>query len=324
MRQIDASQLRGFKRGASPPAVVEHVERFECFGGRCTVIVADRDGAVAAAVVAAAKARLLLWHDRFSRFNADSELSRMNADPRGIVPVTPLMARLVAAAVQAARLSGGLVDPTLSDEIERAGYAGDFQGEGVPLVEALALAPPRAAATPRPAQAWRGLTVDLRAGTVNRPPGLRLDPGGIAKGVFADELAAELAAHPAVVIDCAGDLRLAGAGGILRPVLVESPFDASVLHTFSLSSGGVATSGIGKRSWMLDGRVGHHLLDPGSGRPAFTGIVQVTALAPTGAEAEARSKAALLSGPQAAPGWLPHGGVIVLDDGSHRVVSQSA
>ena len=31
------------------------------------------------------------------------------------------------------------------------------------------------------------------------------------------------------------------------------------------------------------------------------------------------AKAALLSGPEAAPDWLHHGGVLVLDDGTHRV-----
>jgi thiamine biosynthesis lipoprotein len=315
MRSIDASQLRAHM---TPRA--EHVERFECFGGRCTVIVADPDAAVARAAAEGAKARLLGWHDQFSRFTADSELSRVNADQRSVVPVTPLMARLVAAALRAARDTGGLVDPTLSDEIERAGYDGHFEGAGVPLEQALRLAPPRAPATPREGAAWRELSVDVAAGVVRRPPGVRLDPGGIAKGVFADELASELAAHPAVVIDCAGDLRLGGSGAILRSVHVESPFDGAVIHTYELAAGGVATSGIGKRSWMLEGRPAHHLLDPGTGRPAFTGIVQATALAPTGTEAEARSKAALLSGLDAAPQWLVHGGVVVLDDGTHRVI----
>jgi thiamine biosynthesis lipoprotein len=46
--------------------------------------------------------------------------------------------------------------------------------------------------------------------------------------------------------------------------------------------------------------------------------VQVTALAPTAVEAEALAKAALLSGPDGADAWLPHGGVVVGADGTHR------
>ena len=46
---------------------------------------------------------------------------------------------------------------------------------------------------------------------------------------------------------------------------------------------------------------------------------QATAIAPTAVEAEIRAKAAVLSGPDGAADWLPHGGVLVFDDGSHRV-----
>lgn len=53
---------------------------------------------------------------------------------------------------------------------------------------------------------------------------------------------------------------------------------------------------------------------------AFTGVVQGTAQVPTAFLAEVYSKLALLSGPGEAPGRLPYGGVLVLDDGSVEVV----
>ncbi len=295
---------------------------FECFGSSCTVIVADQAAPAAARAAAmAAREQLLGWHEQFSRFREDSELARLNADGRETVPVTPMMRRVIAAAVAAATQTGGLVDPTLAGEIERAGYDGHFDGPGLPLAQTLLEAPPRRPATAHPDARWRSVIADRRAGTVSRPPGVRLDPGGIAKGAFADELAASLAAHDGYVVECAGDLRLGGRAGIDRPVHVASPFGTDIIHTFELSAGGVATSGIGKRSWRReDSSPGHHLLDPGTGNPAFTGIVQVTALAATATEAEARSKAALLSGPDGAPDWLPDGGVIVLDDGSVRLL----
>jgi thiamine biosynthesis lipoprotein len=165
------------------------------------------------------------------------------------------------------------------------------------------------------------VTVDGAAHTVRRPPGMRFDSGGLAKGLFADLLARDLSRFPSFAIDCAGDLRLGGAADQPREVHVASPFDGSTLHTFELASGGVATSGIGRRSWLdADGRPAHHLLDPSTGHPAFTGVVQVTALAPTALEAETRAKAALLSGPHAAAEWLPDGGVVVHDDGGRQVI----
>jgi len=300
---------------------IEQRDAFECFGSRCTLIVADARAADAAAAVAQSERRLLEWHEQFSRFQADSELTRLNCAPEETVAVSPMMRRVVEAAVRAADATGGLVDPTLLDEIERAGYESHFEGDGMPLAVALALAPDRAAGGPAPAPSWKLVRTDRRAGTVTRPPGVRIDPGGIAKGVFADELASLLNGYGAFVVDCGGDMRLGGRLGLVRDVHVASPFDESVLHTFSILSGGVATSGVGRRSWLdRDGRPAHHLLDPATGRPAFTGIVQVTALAPTATEAESLSKAALLSGPVAAERVLVHGGAIVLEDGNFVVL----
>ncbi len=297
-------------------------ETFPCFGSECTVIVA---GAGAEDGVAVAKRRLLEWNGRFSRFEADSELSRLNADPRATVPVSPLMRRLVEAVVEAARSTGGLVDATLVGEIERAGYESHFDGESVPLADALGMAPPRAAAGPSPVAHWRQIEVDRRAGTVTRPPGVQIDSGGLAKGVFADELSALLADYGQFAVDCAGDIRLGGRSGTPRDVHVAGPFDSSTIHTFQLASGAVATSGIGKRSWIDgDGRPAHHLLDPATGRPAFTGIVQVTALAPTATRAEMLTKSTILAGPAEARERLVHGGVVVLDDGSHWIVEPPA
>jgi FAD:protein FMN transferase len=304
------------------PVAAEHRQRFDCFGGECTVIVADAARpADAAAAAAMARHALLTWHRRFSRFDQESELSRLNRSAADEVAVSPLMRRIVSVALAAARDTGGLVDITLGDEIEHAGYAGHMDGPGTDLGAALVTAPARATAAPHPDERWRRIAVDDRHGTIRRPPGLRLDVGGIAKGVFADELAAMLGEFDAYVVDCCGDLRVGGRGRVRRPVNIAGPFDGSTLHTFPVTGGGVATSGIGRRSWTADGgRPAHHLLDPRTGTPAFTGIVQATALALTAAQAEVLAKAALLSGPSRAAEWLTHGGVIVLDDGRHQVI----
>lgn len=296
-------------------------QEFRCFGSTCGVaVIGDTPGRSAHAAVAMARSFLLEWHQRFTRFDPVSELSRLNADPREVVAVSDAMARFAEAVVKAAEQTGGLVDGTLLAEIEAAGYRADLSTR-LPLSRALSLAPPRRPAGPSPLRRWKQIGVDRARRTVTRPPGVVLDSGGICKGLAADLLAQVLGAHATFAVEAAGDVRVGGAKGIPRKVQVASPFDRAILHRFSLVGAGVATSGIGRRSWLRpDGAPAHHLLDPATGEPAFTGVVQATAIASTALEAEVRAKAAVLSGPEAAPGWLRDGGVLVLEDASHRVV----
>jgi thiamine biosynthesis lipoprotein len=299
----------------------ETVEEFDCFGSRCSaLVIGSGEAGSARDAVSLARRTLTCWHNRFSRFLPESELSLLNRDPRREVPARRLMARFAQAVHTAGELTGGLVDATLLGDIESAGYTDDLAAP-VPLARALALAPARAPAAGSDQERWRAIDVDLHTNTITRPPGVKLDSGGLAKGLFADVLGEMLAEHPSFAINCAGDLTIGGSAQLTRPINVESPFDGRILHTFHLSHTGMATSGIGRRSWLTDdGKPAHHLLDPSTASPAFTGIVQVTALAPTALMAEIRAKAALLSGPGAAPSWLRDGGVIVFDDGSHQVV----
>ena len=293
---------------------------FPCFGGTASVHVRG-DGSVETA--ARARERLLDAHRRLSRFDPDSELSRLNRDCRREVPATPLLRSLAAAVWAAGQSSGGLVDATLVDAIERAGYAEDFDDlRGLSLAEALASRTERAPGVPAEPGLWREIVVDDAGGTVTRPPGVRIDGGGIAKGLLADLLATDLTGQRAFAIDCCGDVRVGGQAGLRRRVLVDNPFGGEPLHEFGLRDGAAATSGIGRRCWLgPDGRAAHHILDPRGGEPAFTGIVQATALAPTALLAEVHAKAALLAGPAAAPARLPHGGVLVGDDGGVEVIA---
>jgi FAD:protein FMN transferase len=271
-------------------------------------------------MVSVVRRSLLDWHRRFTRFEATSELSRLNSDPRERVPVSAMMARFIEAAIGAARLTDGLVDPSLLGEIESAGYVREHESS-LPLELSLALVLHRAPARSREHSSLSEVRLCDGGRAVERPPGLKLDSGGIAKGLFADVIGESLASCAGYGVDCAGDLRLGGSASMPRAVRVASPFGPQTLHEYELRDCAIATSGIGRRSWLDDrGCPAHHLLDPSTGRAAFTGIVQATALAPNAVEAEARAKAAILSGPEHAREWLAHGGVIVYDDGQFSVV----
>jgi len=306
----------------------EHDVTFPCMGCTFRLLVSGADGPAAAAL---ARAQLEDYDARLSRFRPDSELSRLNADPRTVVPASPLLRATVAAALWAAHRTNGLVDPTLVGALERAGYANSLTGATAgPVAAALHSAPPRRPARPRPDAAWRAVVIDDAAGTIARPPGLRLDSGGVGKGLAADRVAQQLAhgGRHRFAVDAAGDLRLGGARTAARQHMVEiaHPWESEPIGTLRLRAGAVATSGVGSRLWSTpDGGFAHHLLDPSTGEPAWTGLVAATALAPTALDAEVRAKAALLSGPLGARRWLAeHGGVVVHDDGASEWIGPAS
>ncbi len=261
---------------------------------------------------------------RLSRFDQCSDLSRLNADPRACVPAGTLLRAAVVAALRAAWLTGGLVDPTLLGPLRRAGY-GESRAHVQPasLPRALSCAPLRRRTHPRTAAEWRLVRVDDRAGAISRPPGLELDLAGSAKGWAADVLATRLARHGRCAVDCGGDLRIEAGRGAPWEVRVRHPLTGATAHTFHVHAGGVATSGIDARLWQrTEGDFAHHLIDPATGAPAWTELIAATALAPSALQAEALAKAALLSGPAAGRRLLRahHGGVLVRDDGAVDVV----
>ncbi|MHB8531964.1 MAG: FAD:protein FMN transferase, partial [Solirubrobacteraceae bacterium] len=189
----------------------EAIEQRDCCGSRCAALVTGEGSLGSAGEAAALACRSLLdWHRRFSRFEPDSELSLLNRDERRTVPVSPVMARLADAIRYAAAITRGLVDGTLLAQIEQAGYSGELDA-GPSLAHALELAPARGPASSAPGRPWEQLTVDLDALTVTRPPGLRLDSGGLGKGVVADVLGERLAGYDGVAIDCGGDIAIGGA-----------------------------------------------------------------------------------------------------------------
>jgi thiamine biosynthesis lipoprotein len=209
------------------------------------------------------------------------------------------------------------VDPTLTPELERAGYSRSRAGmPGAPLEEALRAAPPRRPARARSDASWNQISVDVGAGMVRRRPGVRFDTGGTTKGLAADLCAQRLAGYAGFVVDAGGDMRIGSETGVERLVEIEHPFRPQPAHTFGMAAGAVATSGIASRIWSRRAGFAHHLLDPSTGEPAWTGVIQATAIGDTALEAETVAKAALLSGPREGAALLARrGGVLVLDDG---------
>ncbi len=297
-----------------------HDLSFDAMGCEVRVLVGEPLPGSPPAADAAERGRSFIadFEASLSRFRADSELTRLNEDPQPEVSGSPLLRRAVRAGLWAAERTGGLVDPTLLDAIVAAGYSRSRAGEEpVPLVDALALAPERRPACPRRTAEWRLIEVDDEAGTIRRPPGIGFDTGGSGKGLAADLLAERLRGYSRYVVDCGGDVRVGGFALQLDafPIHARHPVDGEAAAIFYVSTGGIASSGIDTRVWRNDdGSFAHHLLDPSTGEPAWTGLIGATALGADALEAETLSKAALLSGPEKGRELLAERGGMLVDE----------
>ena len=260
--------------------------------------------------------------EAYSRFRADSELTRLNANAGRTIRISPLLATAIDAALRAARLTDGAVDPTIGRAIRVAGYDDDFsriaaedsqeRGREMKL---------RAWRVP----GWQGIRLDRRLRTVWLPHGVELDLGSTGKALAADLAAtAALAAvgGGGVLVSLGGDIAIAGEpplGGwrilVAEDSRVRPDGDGDVI---CVPSGGAATSSTTVRRWSRGGVVLHHIIDPQTSLPTSGPFRTVTVVAATCLDANIASTAAIVRG-EAAIDWLTSCGLparLVENDGT--------
>ena len=258
--------------------------RFRAMGTDAEVIVVGEPALVERAV-----ARIDELERRWSRFLPDSEVSEINRRAGERVPVSPDTVLLVRRAVEAWRLSGGSVDPTVLGDVLRAGYDRPFDQLRTPAPKPLSVLVTGVA----------GIEID--DDSVRLPADVGFDPGGTGKGLAADLVLTELLAAGAegACVNLGGDLRVAGSSpeGAAWTIAVEHPHRDEPLTRLGVADGGVATSTTLKRRWATaDGDERHHLIDPATGLPSASDLVLVTVVAGSAWAAEVLAKAVLLRG----------------------------
>jgi thiamine biosynthesis lipoprotein len=288
----------GARPQASPhlrtPAVEDEFEPVEptsltvaTMGGHVTVhLQADGRDDAAARANRRVLARIERWAERLTRHTDTSDLALLNADPQPEVVVRPTVAAALRAGILASDFSEGYADITLlRARLEAEGTADG--AESSRLGE------------------WRMSRRHRGAAVVHRPPGVRFDLGGIGKGWIADRALALLSGWPSALVDADGDLAVRCAPGKFWDVAIDDPrvpdSQLALLRLGSRRGGapttwGVATSGTSVHRWNVGGTVRHHLIDPRTGRPAVTDVIQATVIAGSALRAEALSKAAVIAG----------------------------
>jgi thiamine biosynthesis lipoprotein len=219
---------------------------------------------------------------RLTRFDERSELSVLNRSGGEWAVISPELEALLRESLRAHEMSGGLVNVAVLPSMLAVGYTRTLAEGATPAalegVHSVPLLPN---------------VLDVAPGRARLAPSAGIDLGGIAKGWMADRLAERLG--PNVLVNLGGDLRARGGGpeGAGWPVGLG---DATLL----LAGHGAATSSVLRRRWG-DGL--HHLIDPRTGRPAVSGLVEVSVVAASAVDAEIVAKAALIAGSELAPAF---------------------
>ena len=238
-------------------------------------------------------ARIEAWAARLTRFAPTSDLVRLNASLSPRVTVRPTLEAILDWGRVAQAMSDGIVDIALLDA----------------RLEAEGLVPRSLSPATSPASRRWSLDRRARGSVVIRPVGLTFDLDGVAKGWLADRALARLAGYPTAVVDCDGDIAIRVTGrqprrfGIADPRVPGRHLAELDLRSPSEDAGrtfGLATSGTSVHRWLVDGVASHHLIDPRTGRPARTDVLQATVLAGSAGRAEAIAKTAVILGSDAA------------------------
>lgn len=286
-------------------AIAPTVETWSALG---TIAVLCTTQGSAAAARPAAEREIAEIDAAASRFDPDSELSRVNRAGGRRVAISERLLEALRLGVRAAAVTHGAVDPTLGAYLVDLGYDRDWaQLMHVAAHEPLQRDRDAPVATARGAS-WRSIELSDRPPAVRIPAGLQLDLGATAKALAADRgsRAAQQAGGGGALLSLGGDIATCGPAprdGWLVRVTDDHRDTSTAGQTIVIASGGLATSSLVPRRWYHGGRPVHHILNPSTGRPVDPVWRTVSVAAATCAEANIASTAALVLGADA-PAWL--------------------
>lgn len=237
------------------------------------------------------------WEHALSRFRPESELSALNAQAGEPVAVSSLLYHVITVALEMARATDGLFDPTMLRQLVSLGYDRSF--------DVLPLRLPGSLTVAGPGGGWRAIELEPTQRRVTLPHGISLDLGGIAKGMAVDAALTHLQTLDvdAALVNAGGDLGVLGQPPSGEPWAITVPLRRGT-WTIVLQRGTLATSSVARRRWRQDGQQRHHLLDPRSGLPARSGLWSVSVGAEQCVQAEVAAKVAYVLGPFAGARFL--------------------
>ena len=229
-----------------------------------------------------------------------SEIYAANHSGGKAVAVSRDTANLIRYALDMAEQTNGSLEPALYPVLTAWGFTTDsFQ---IPEQEEL----------DRLLEAVDYTKVSLQDTTLTVPDGMQLDLGAVGKGYAADETAAVLRENgvESALLDFGGNILTIGAKPDGSPwrVGVRDPDSEGSLGVLELVNQGVSVSG-GYEKFFVgeDGERYWHILDPATGAPARSGLVQTAVVSGESRRCDALSTALFVMGlDRAVQYWREH------------------
>ena len=285
---------------AAPPPLTSANSTTVSFRAMATdvIVTAVATGEAARARVAQAREVFARVEAACTRFDPASPLMRANAAPEQWHVVPRECFEAVEAARQAHLDTGGLFDPRILETLLRLGYDASLRFTGPTSPSAI---PVRTADRADVTEPWQPeLDADRSAVRLGRHP---IDLGGIGKGLAVRWAARQLAgpasptsSRPAATSASAATARTARAGRSGSRTRRRVAVDPELIAVLRLADTSCATSSVRVRTWRVDGRPVHHLIDPRTGDCSSSGLRAVTVVGADPAWAEVWSKALFLVG----------------------------
>ena len=253
------------------------------------IVLTLRDDEIDAKIFPLVWQEIRQFEKRFSRFLASSELSQINRKAGQAVEISPEFKDLILACQKMAKATQNLFNPFILPALQSAGYIGswpnidikknnlDFSNRRICNID----------------------NIKLMKNTILIPSNCALDFGGIGKGYLLDKIAAIIERHKIknYWLSFGGDLIFAGhdeqkIGWQVGIADAKNPKkEIDILETFGQKMA-VATSGVVKRK----GEGWHHLIDPGTGRPAESNILTATVVAQSATLTDVLAKSLVILG----------------------------
>ena len=234
------------------------------------------------------------YQDIYSRTLNYSELYKINQSHEHRIEISPEMAEIISICKKYGEMTDGHFDITIG----AVSSLWDFKADKPEIPEQTSIDEALNHVD------YRKIDVEEENGKyflIKEDGNAVLELGGIAKGYIADRVKDYLLSEgvDSALIDLGGNILCVGAhpNGRAFNIGILKPFSENeYITTVNADDCSVVTSGSYQRYFELDGKIYHHILEPVSGYPVESGLLSVTIISKSSADADALSTSCFILG----------------------------